>query len=65
MNLNNVMNQFEKSTNDLEANQKELVELLNSDFMLALGHKKEIIESLHEIDTKFDKIKQQFASFLH
>lgn len=65
MNLNNVMNQFEKSTNELEANQKELVELLNSDFMLALGHKKEIIESLHEIDNKFDKIKQQFATFLH
>lgn len=63
-NLNNTMNHFEKCSNEFETNQKELVEILNSDFMFALAHKKEIIENLHEIDTKFDRIKQQFTSFL-
>ena len=65
LNLNNTMNQFEKCSNEFEKNQKELTELLNSDFMFAIAHKKEIINNLNEIDNKFDQIKQHFANFLY
>jgi len=62
--LNNIMNNFDKCSNEYSENQKNLKELLNSDFNLALAHKKEIINNIREIDSKFGKIKESFEEYL-
>jgi hypothetical protein len=60
-----LLNEYEKVAQEYENNEREIKDLLDNDFVLALNHKKYINSTITEMDNNLNMIHQHLDRVLN